>query len=1090
MKKFKLMALTVIAALGLSGCDIISISNKKKDEITDNSSNNSSDSSSDSNQNNDNEQQAQGEVLSVAISGAPSAVTDETAPFKLTATVSTKGDVSKEVTWSTSSQAIATVSADGTVTPVLGGGGEVTITATSKADATKKASATFTVYVNPGIASVTITGSYGEVYAHSSVQLTANVESKGTIAKKVNWAVDDASIATVTEEGKVTFKAAGTVTVSATSNADSSKSDSVTFVVKDGGLHPELITEKGFTYQKIWPSTELNTYAGSETISLEDEVNGFYFQEVEAHEAESIFDSSTPSYFLIVAEYSEELVGAAKSALDDAEYFGFSTDDDYRFIDPSQTFQFNVSFVEYSSSSTLMLICAYHTAEIYKSSTNTTDTAWNEKYSEDLQTLGFEIPFVTLGENYDTYVYSDGTVEISDYAADFNKLDGYESILEEAGFTSQSETTLLYSKAEEYQTDWIWAGFTEYGNTIDAWYELKTLSAFPEIPVGAFVTNEIGSKYSVPAFEKEGAEFTYMERPFEDLDGEVVPNSIVGVSGASDEELLAYGASLVSYSDFVKLEDYSCVKTEGVTRFVAVKGKIVVDIYISYVRNATDAEIAALLALTDEEIAAMTDEEYDEYYDNLLTYYMSGTFFVVDYENMQSSDIYIYEYEPGMEDAGLYIFDSKVEITNEETYEVVPIFFEIDETEVTYVSSDPTIATVETIDGHVIVTPVELGTVTITASIADTEYSDSVQVTIKKAVHITETLANLNAWILEQGSETVLALPDIDGAIEYYDDANDEGFYEIYVEGGNYAAYAEKLFDLGYDVELGEDEYGYPQYTVTIDDVQLLIYEYYGDDVCIDVYVAVPSATFDFTEITTTSGEIEPFAFTTDVGTNSNNQAAQHNADKKELRLYIGNTMTITADGCNMYTILINANNCGESKADGTLSCDVGTLTAVDDGFLWEGEANEVTFTVNSGKQVHINSIVINDGSSGGGSTTENETLETILLEISYYVYESESNEFKYDSDDQAYYLVVNWGSTESYTLQTAVEDAITYLASDLTVVSEAPSSFTWQDDGSAGYGATYTTADGSIVCEIGSWEDVDDEDNPIIVVQFCVYED
>ena len=60
-----------------------------------------------------------------------------------------------------------------------------------------------------------------------------------------------------------------------------------------------------------------------------------------------------------------------------------------------------------------------------------------------------------------------------------------------------------------------------------------------------------------------------------------------------------------------------------------------------------------------------------------------------------------------------------------------------------------------------------------------------------------------------------------------------------------------------------------------------------------------------------------------------------------------------------MTEIFFDANTCDHDKANGVLTSDVGTVTAVEGGFLWEGNASEVTFTVSSGKQVHINSFTV-----------------------------------------------------------------------------------------------------------------------------------
>ena len=116
-------------------------------------------------------------------------------------------------------------------------------------------------------------------------------------------------------------------------------------------------------------------------------------------------------------------------------------------------------------------------------------------------------------------------------------------------------------------------------------------------------------------------------------------------------------------------------------------------------------------------------------------------------------------------------------------------------------------------------------------------------------------------------------------------------------------------------------------------------------------------ATFDFSVLTDTNGTQKSYSFTTAVGTNPNNVEPAYDADKQELRLYIGNTITFTGTAL-MTSIVFDANTCDHSNANGTLAADKSTLN----GFSWTGSATEVTFTVNSGKQVHVNKIDINGG--------------------------------------------------------------------------------------------------------------------------------
>lgn len=109
----------------------------------------------------------------------------------------------------------------------------------------------------------------------------------------------------------------------------------------------------------------------------------------------------------------------------------------------------------------------------------------------------------------------------------------------------------------------------------------------------------------------------------------------------------------------------------------------------------------------------------------------------------------------------------------------------------------------------------------------------------------------------------------------------------------------------------------------------------------------------DFAVESDVSGSVSGVKYQAELGSNPNKTPPAHNAAKSELRLYIGNTLTLS--GASFTTIEFDANSCGETKADGTLSCSTGKMN----GFTWTGNASSVTFTVADGKQVHINSISI-----------------------------------------------------------------------------------------------------------------------------------
>ena len=146
------------------------------------------------------------EVQSVTMSPASLKMTKAGETAQLTAVVLPEG--AGEVVWSSSDEAVATVSPEGMVTAV--GEGTATITATAGG---KKATCEVTiawevesVTVSPDILKMTKAG--------ETAQLTAVVLPEG--AGEVVWSSSDEAVATVSPEGMVTAVGEGTATITAT----------------------------------------------------------------------------------------------------------------------------------------------------------------------------------------------------------------------------------------------------------------------------------------------------------------------------------------------------------------------------------------------------------------------------------------------------------------------------------------------------------------------------------------------------------------------------------------------------------------------------------------------------------------------------------------------------------------------------------------------------------------------------------------------------------------------------------------------------------------------------------------------------------
>ncbi|MGQ0649631.1 MAG: Ig-like domain-containing protein [Gemmatimonadaceae bacterium] len=130
----------------------------------------------------------------------------------------TSASVATTVTWSSSTPAVATVSATGEVAAVAVG--NTTVRATSTADASKSGAAQVTVSaVANQVQSVTVAPSSATLAPGEKLQLAATVQADPGVARTVNWASSATAVATVTSTGEVTAVAAGTATITAASTA-------------------------------------------------------------------------------------------------------------------------------------------------------------------------------------------------------------------------------------------------------------------------------------------------------------------------------------------------------------------------------------------------------------------------------------------------------------------------------------------------------------------------------------------------------------------------------------------------------------------------------------------------------------------------------------------------------------------------------------------------------------------------------------------------------------------------------------------------------------------------------------------------------
>ena len=148
------------------------------------------------------------------------------------------------VTWTSNDNAIATVDENGTVTGMAAG--TVTITATHTSDSSVSATCSIIVKAveQPPVQEVAVTmgQTSGEVEVSQTLQLSVSVT--GATNSAVTWSSSDTTKATVDANGVVTGVAAGNVTITATSQEDTSKTATCSITVKEATVNSSITLDK------------------------------------------------------------------------------------------------------------------------------------------------------------------------------------------------------------------------------------------------------------------------------------------------------------------------------------------------------------------------------------------------------------------------------------------------------------------------------------------------------------------------------------------------------------------------------------------------------------------------------------------------------------------------------------------------------------------------------------------------------------------------------------------------------------------------------------------------------------------------------
>lgn len=204
-------------------------------------------------------------VTSVTVSpSAPSVAGGATQTF--TATVTGTNSPAQTVTWTASAGSITTGGVF-TAPASIASAQTITITARSTVDTTKTGTATVTVpatgTATPTVSSVSVSPSTASVSGGATQQFTATVTGTNSPSQGVNWT---ASAGSINSSGLFTAPAATssaqTVTVTATSQLDSTKSGAATVTVPAstvvGGPHSFAPYTAGNTFKTTIDRSEAN----------------------------------------------------------------------------------------------------------------------------------------------------------------------------------------------------------------------------------------------------------------------------------------------------------------------------------------------------------------------------------------------------------------------------------------------------------------------------------------------------------------------------------------------------------------------------------------------------------------------------------------------------------------------------------------------------------------------------------------------------------------------------------------------------------------------------------------------------------------
>lgn len=202
-------------------------------------------------------------VTGVEISDGDTISVDLSAGTKqLTAVVKPANATNKAVTWSSSDQAVATVTNTGLVTVLKGGSATLTVT-TTQGGFTDNIALTVVDDVNKPLTALTLLESPTTAVdwdGTNTFQMNVQYDPTDTTEKGVTWSSSDETVMTVSATGVLTFKKMGQATITVTSTAHSTIKASAVITMTDKravDITTPTISDKTYYVGGTYPALQL-----------------------------------------------------------------------------------------------------------------------------------------------------------------------------------------------------------------------------------------------------------------------------------------------------------------------------------------------------------------------------------------------------------------------------------------------------------------------------------------------------------------------------------------------------------------------------------------------------------------------------------------------------------------------------------------------------------------------------------------------------------------------------------------------------------------------------------------------------------------